>query len=474
MPTPRRQTGSGGSLRRRRLLQWPAAALAVSPLERLVAQASTDGGDVRLALLIGNRVYPAPHDLPSIRKNVDDMAVALRLRGFDVSAHVDLDLPKSREAIDLFAQKCKSAPDDAIVFFYFSGHGSQFEAKNLLVAAGVNPTAEPKAIQDGSIVLGPDVLDRVPRPARGLTVAVVDACRTSLKALAPGEGLNQVEAPTGCLIAFSTGAGKPALAPAVENLNTFYTAALVKQLNDASDELTFSDLFRLAKLDTQRTMLNHPVALIRQFAQYPFIAENLQVPVLLARHTPPPQTLPAPGASAPPTPAAPSGRFSGEEEARDWADLQATLWPPDVVRLADAFMKRYPQSKLIGGALVAREGANEAAELLQRGEIRLFRRSFDPSAGDEVYRSDLLKAARGDKDAAARIGERLKTRATSGPELSRFEGWMQYAAELGNGIASYKLALHYRENAQPQPAARWEARARELGYNPPVALGSKR
>ena len=246
MPTPRRQTGSGGSLRRRRLLQWPAAALAVSPLERLVAQASTDGGDVRLALLIGNRVYPAPHDLPSIRKNVDDMAVALRLRGFDVSAHVDLDLPKSREAIDLFAQKCKSAPDDAIVFFYFSGHGSQFEAKNLLVAAGVNPTAEPKAIQDGSIVLGPDVLDRVPRPARGLTVAVVDACRTSLKALAPGEGLNQVEAPTGCLIAFSTGAGKPALAPAVENLNTFYTAALVKQLNDASDELTFSDLFRLA------------------------------------------------------------------------------------------------------------------------------------------------------------------------------------------------------------------------------------
>ena len=30
MPTPRRQTGSGGSLRRRRLLQWPAAALAVS------------------------------------------------------------------------------------------------------------------------------------------------------------------------------------------------------------------------------------------------------------------------------------------------------------------------------------------------------------------------------------------------------------------------------------------------------------
>ena len=47
---------------------------------------------------------------------------------------------------------------------------------------------------------------------------------------------------------------------------------------------------------------------------------------------------------------------------------------------------------------------------------------------------------------------------------------MQYASELGNGIASYELALHYRRTKQPQPAARWEARARELGYTPPTAL----
>jgi hypothetical protein len=47
---------------------------------------------------------------------------------------------------------------------------------------------------------------------------------------------------------------------------------------------------------------------------------------------------------------------------------------------------------------------------------------------------------------------------------------MQYAAELGNGIASYELALHYRRLDQPQPAARWESRARELGYNPPPSL----
>ena len=45
-----------------------------------------------------------------------------------------------------------------------------------------------------------------------------------------------MEAPPGCLIAFSTGAGKPAIAPAVETQNTFYTASLVKLLASASDE----------------------------------------------------------------------------------------------------------------------------------------------------------------------------------------------------------------------------------------------
>ncbi|OYU43940.1 MAG: hypothetical protein CFE44_15620 [Burkholderiales bacterium PBB4] len=422
---------------------------------------------------------------------MQDMAAVLAQRGFEVTALVDLDLAQARQAVDRFAQTVKAASDDATVLFYFSGHGVQVDAENLLVAAGVNPTAAPETILKGSLVLGPDVMARLPRPAKGLLITVVDACRTNLRAPTPGEGLNQVEAPPGCLIAFSTGAGKPALAPAVETVNTFYTAALVKQLGSASDELTFSDLFRLAKLDTQRTMLNHPVALIRQFAQFPFIAENLPVPVLLAQR---PAATPAATAVA-----AAVKRFSSEDESRDWASLQATLWPPDVLRQADTYLTRYPDSKLAGGALVAREGASESAALLAKGEIRLFRRSFDPAAAggaggstgggygsspgygtantasvDEAYRAELLKAARGDKDAAARIARRWRSAAAAGTEASRYEGWLQYAAELGNGIASYELALHYRRLDQPQAAARWEARSRELGYTPPPSLDNRR
>ncbi|MEF7614152.1 caspase family protein [Aquincola sp. MAHUQ-54] len=436
----------------------PAAAPAVASTPAVPRA----GGETRLALVIGNRVYPTPHDLPSMHKNVRDMQAALEQRGFRVTAGVDLDPSQSKAAIDAFEREVQAAPPDAVVFFYFSGHGVQAEAENLLVSSGVDP-GRPDAVAKGSIVLGPDVVLRLQGRPQGLTIAVIDACRTDLRAaLKPGEGLNQVEAPPGCLIAFSTGAGRPALAPNNEAQNTFYTAALVNQLTSASGELSFSDLFRLVKLETQRTMLNHPLALIRQFAQFPFIAENTRQPVLLAPR-------PAPAAVAA------GGRFSTEDEARDWAALQATAWPPDVVKQADQYLARYPGSKLAGAAEVVKEGATEAAAILRRNDIRLFRRSFDmPPGADADYQADLLKSARGDKDAAARIGRVWRTEAQSGPEVSRYEGWMQYAAELGNGIASYELALHYRRTGQPQPAARWETRARELGYTPPPSLDNQR
>ena len=51
---------------------------------------------------------------------------------------------------------------------------------------------------------------------------------------------------------------------------------------------------------------------------------------------------------------------------------------------------------------------------------------------------------------------------------------MQYAAALGNGIASYDLALYYRRLDQPLLAAQYEARARDLGYTPPPSLDNTR
>ncbi len=102
--------------------------------------------------------------------------------------------------------------------------------------------------------------------------------------------------------------------------------------------------------------------------------------------------------------------------------------------------------------------------------MRLYRSAFEAQQQLPPERAaDLLKAGRGDKDAAARLG-----RYYGGSNHSRYEGWMQYAAALGNGIASYDLALYYRRVDQPLLAAQYEARARELGYTPPPSLDNTR
>ena len=90
-------------------------------------------------------------------------------------------------------------------------------------------------------------------------------------------------------------------------------------------------------------------------------------------------------------------------------------------------------------------------------------------------RDALRKASRGDKDASARIARwYIKGDAGLSKDTNRYEGWMQYAAALGNGIACYELALYYRNQDQPLLAAQFETRARELGFTPPPSLDHKR
>jgi hypothetical protein len=457
-----------GMAPRRRALQWGlggAAALIGAPWWARRAHASSEGAPrreaPRLALLIGNRDYPDDEDLPPIHKNVRDLRDSLQLRGFEVRDGLDLDLAESRSLIDSFASRVAAAGPDATVLFYFSGHGAQVDAENLLVPARLNPKARPEVLVRGSMTLGNDVISRLPIRREGLTMLVVDACRTSLRDVALGEGLNQVEAPAGCLIAFSTGAGRPAIAPNDPDRLTFYTASLVRLLTEASDEISFSDLFRLVKFDVQDVMLNHPVALLRRFAQFPFIAENTQVRRRLA-------PLPPEAAAAPPP------RFADRNEAEDWERLATALWPADVLRLANDYLAAHPDSRVAGSAQVARLGAREAVSILRRNDVRLFRSGFEPASDiDDTLREELAKAGRGDKDAAARLG-RLYRRDAAGGDRGRYEGWLQYAAALGNGIASYELALHYRREGQPLLAGQYETRARALGYTPPPSLDNTR
>jgi hypothetical protein len=151
------------------------------------------------------------------------------------------------------------------------------------------------------------------------------------------------------------------------------------------------------------------------------------------------------------------------------------MWPADVLRLADDYLQKYPASKVAGSAQVSREGANDAVTALRGNGVRLYRSAFQPKITEANWLAEWRKAARGDKDAAARIARAyLKGNGEIPADPNRYEGWLQYAAALGNGIASYELALHYRRQSQPVLAAQYEFRARELGYTPPPTLDNVR
>lgn len=466
---------------RRRFLAAQAALAAVLPFPGAAAAQSAAGTGAdgsRLALLIGNRDYPGGQDLPPMHTNVRDLQAALQGIGFEVTPLLDQDRAGATQAVEAFKLRVEAMPADGVALFYFCGHGMQVDAENFLLPSRVYPRERSlKDSLDLYVALWRHVVERIPRRPSGLTITVVDACRTSPKPLSADDGLNQVRAPDGELIVFSTGAGRPALAPIDDRRRTFFTDALVRQIERQAshpEELSFRELFRLVSADVQQTMRNHPVEDIRELVQIPFIADNSGRPIRVSAKAP----APTPSVAETPT----KEDALAEEEA--FNKLRDTLWPSDVLKLAREFATRYPRSRFASAATVARLGAEDAYKVLYpasatagqtQQRIGLERRDFQarPELGD-AYNEDLRRAARGDKDAAARLGARLKSTDRSGPAALRYEDWMKFAAELGNGIASFELSRYYLEVGAAAQAARWEARAKQLGFNPPPELRKTR
>lgn len=151
--------------------------------------------------------------------------------------------------------------------------------------------------------------------------------------------------------------------------------------------------------------------------------------------------------------------------------VQQALWPADIVRLCAEYLRLYPQAPWAGDADQIRQRALVTADLLRQADVQLFRSAFDRPPADLAGTDDLRLAALGDPAAALRVALRVSVH---GGSLRRHLGWLQYAAGLGSDEAAYALALHYRRDAQPLLAARYEAQAIALGFQPPPALGHRR
>jgi len=84
--------------------------------------------------------------------------------------------------------------------------------------------------------------------------------------------------------------------------------------------------------------------------------------------------------------------------------------------------------------------------------------------GSPRARTEAASAARGDKDAAQRLGDWF-SRGAEGLESNprRSEAWLRYASALGSGLASKRLVRLYQDQGRVNEAAIYRSRAIEQG-----------
>lgn len=152
--------------------------------------------------------------------------------------------------------------------------------------------------------------------------------------------------------------------------------------------------------------------------------------------------------------------------------IQTVMQPARLLRLSEECERDFAASPLGEQSRRIAAGARQALDI-QRS-IGLSGDFFEDSVGDAAYRNNLIRAVRGDKEAAYRIAAAYKS-GGSGVAASprRAEQWLQFAAELGNGKAAWELAEIYNYDGLVGDAARFEKMALELGYQPPVRLPNR-
>ncbi len=227
----------------------PAAAERVS---QIVAERPAPGGERRAALVIGNSAYrSAPLRNPV--NDARDMAAALARTGFNVTLVEDASLTGMRRAIRSFGDELTRG---GIGLFYYAGHGVQLRGRNFLLPVNADIAREDE-IEDQTVDANL-VLSKMDTARNTLNLVILDACRNNPYQRAyrsVSQGLAQMDAPTGTLIAFATAPGR--IAYDGDGRNGVYTKYLLKQLGEPG--LPIEQLFKQVRIGVSQETLGRQI-----------------------------------------------------------------------------------------------------------------------------------------------------------------------------------------------------------------------
>jgi hypothetical protein len=162
----------------------------------------------RLALVIGNSAYEAA-PLRNPVNDAKDFAAALADSGFEVTRLENASLRELRAALRDFGDRLKK--QGGVGLFYFAGHGMQVKGRNYLIPVAAQIEREDEVefeSLDANLVL-----EKLDSAGNRFNIVILDACRNNPFARSfrsSTQGLAQMDAPSGAVVAFATSPGSVA------------------------------------------------------------------------------------------------------------------------------------------------------------------------------------------------------------------------------------------------------------------------
>jgi len=174
------------------------------------------------------------------------MSDALKSAGFSVSLRTDISHREFLAAIREFGDRIRAG---GVGVFYYAGHGMQIKGRNYLIP--VDATIEREDEVAYAAVDAQAILDKMETAGNTTNLMILDACRNNPFARSfrsSTQGLAQMEAPSGTLVAFATAPGS--VASDGGGQNGLYTQHLLTSLRVPGNKV--EDVFKQTRAAVRR------------------------------------------------------------------------------------------------------------------------------------------------------------------------------------------------------------------------------